>query len=516
MGRSRKTIIQDIPPITPQPYEHFGTQSLTGGSLVSLDGQSFNFSTFSGDDVSSINSSALAGAPPESALAIPLGVGGLRKSKTGVEKPKQAVSGATSVSGESGEPPSKKKCLPAWVADSSPWIKKTIIFSALLLLASVVLVVVALNLDADDSGGEGGGGTRGQSSVFSDADVGGVLASNSPTEVPASSSPTFSPTTNSQEQVNNDKPESTGDTTPAPNIKTASPTKSPTPRPTKNPTPRPTRNPTTLNPTTSSNIISSKTTFYLTSYYDGQNSFQGLLNKIPSGNGNDFMVHLGDWYDQFNSQDCNETVYQRFAKSYNDSPLPVFPVIGNSEYNRCDDPSQAMTYWEEYLLGYESKHWVLSSDFDVTRQENYEYQFAFALQKVLFIGLAVMGGPIEPNATEWAKHHAASVGFVDENVAKYKNDVEVVVVFTNSGPGKTINEDFYLPFAANIPGYEMPVFVMTKARGDSWNVQESYGGTDYFTVVQVKADSWPPMKVTIDTENNEFNFDQDDWYKNLA
>eukprot|EP00978_Attheya_sp_CCMP212_P034874 scaffold148849_cov49-Attheya_sp.AAC.2 len=503
-SRSRKTIIQDIPSISPQPYEHFGTQSLTGGSLASLDGQSFNFSTFSGDDVSSINSSALAGAPPESAISIPLGVGGPSKSKTEDKKPNQAVSGATSVSRESGEPPSKKKFLPEWVADSSPWIKKTIIFSTLLLLASIVLVVVALNLDSDDSGGEGGGGggTRGQSNV---ADDGFVLASNSPTEVPDLSSPTFSPTTNSQEQVNTDKPESTGDLTPAPNIKTASPTKSPTPRPTGKPT--------TPNPTTSSNI-SSKITFYLTSYYDGQNSFQGLLNKIPSGNGNDFMVHLGDWYDQFNSKACNETVYQRFAKSYNDCPVPVFPLIGDSEYNRCDDPSQAMTYWEEYLIGYESRHWT--TDFAVTQQENYEYQFAFALHKVLFIGLAVMGGPVEPNEAEWANHHTASVGFVDENVAKYKNDVEVLVVFTNSGPGKTINDDFYVPFAANIPGYEMPVFVMTKSRGDNWNVQESFGGTDFYTVVQVKADKWPPMKVSIDTENNEFNFDQDDWYKNLA
>ena len=59
----------------------------------------------------------------------------------------------------------------------------------------------------------------------------------------------------------------------------------------------------------------------------------------------------------------------------------------------------------------------------------------------------------------------------------------------------------------------MPMIYIEPTTESDWGLIKVAEGIRNFSILKVKADTWPPMKVVLDTNVNGFMFYQDDWFQ---
>lgn len=155
----------------------------------------------------------------------------------------------------------------------------------------------------------------------------------------------------------------------------------------------------------------------------------------------DFLVHLGDI--KSGASKCNQTVIDQIDELMRLSPVPVFMVIGDNEFNDCDiDPNAALAMWRNKFSGYHQKHW--SRKFAVTLMPNRTEVFSFVHKQTLFIGLNLVGGKVH-DLNEWKTRHAAQLAWIQPLMLRNRKAVHSVVVFGHADPGAN-QASFINPF----------------------------------------------------------------------
>lgn len=542
-----------------------GVASLIGDSGISLDGQSIQLPDDPNyeiqDDISSIHDASYcrgfgyrdtspkikivgtassmeegnieALTPASMALSAKGGNG------KGSKNDKDSVSSSDSSDGSEKRPPnmkntnklsvdgSKKGCIPAWIAAAPTWLKLVIAFSFALLIGAIVLVTVALSTALASQNEEPDSMTASENFVtFAPGEVpfppnnSGV--SNKPTAAPVQIDTESDALSITNPPVETDPPTSAPET----EEPTSSPTKAPIATPQ---TPSPSAGETIAATTEDSNPTGTDaasipydpyvTTFFVTGgrfTNDALARVPDQLKTLPVRGGTSFLVHLGDWNSPYATR-CDRQSYKDVDALFSNSSIPVYFVTGDNDFNDCPDPDQAMSFWHEYLLEYETKHWDAPSQWTVAHgaSDLYPENFAFIYNEILFVGINLVGGVVH-NSTEWDTRHKANLDWIDANIQQNKQSIKAFVLFAHADPDVPSNSGFYEPFKEKVKKdyKEFPVVLIHRNLGvEPWSWEDQFENINNLSVIVVAGSVWPPLMGAVDfRQEKPFVFDQGSWY----
>ena len=151
-----------------------------------------------------------------------------------------------------------------------------------------------------------------------------------------------------------------------------------------------------------------------------------LPQKIEAHNAeasSSFVVHVGDI--KRGSDPCDVEVYEDVSAMLRKFTVPSFMLIGDNEFNDCEDPVQARAFWDQHFLDF---HTEWSFDHDVATQDVRKENWAWTQDGVLFIGLNIVGS-VRHDTQEWEERLAHNVVWLDEQFAKHTDEVYAAVVF---------------------------------------------------------------------------------------
>jgi hypothetical protein len=191
--------------------------------------------------------------------------------------------------------------------------------------------------------------------------------------------------------------------------------------------------------------------------------------------------------------------------------LTAFQI--NDLFADCPNPYEALDYWYDYLVDFETRHWPPPS-WSVTRQApDYVENFAFLNGRVLFVGISLPGGIVH-DQQEFDDRHAADLQWINSTVTSNDGNFDVLFVFGHADPDiETINDGFFNPFFSLVQTYDERVIFMHRNLGvDSWKLEPIFNGIPNLDVVVVEGSIWPPMWVKVDPSTGSFSIDQALWY----
>ncbi len=200
--------------------------------------------------------------------------------------------------------------------------------------------------------------------------------------------------------------------------------------------------------------------------YD-DNQRDGLIAMIDAHNTNatsEFVVHVGDI--KSGADPCDESVYEDVSGLLKKFKTPTFMVLGDNEYNDCDNPEDALALWNEYFLHF-NENWEFSHT--VEYQEERSENFAWVENGVLFLGLNLVGSSVHDQA-EWGKRLADDADWVEEQLNIHDENIEAAVLFGHAnmmeaGPEKF--KPFTDRFRASSKSFDKPVLYV-QGDGHFW------------------------------------------------
>lgn len=170
--------------------------------------------------------------------------------------------------------------------------------------------------------------------------------------------------------------------------------------------------------------------------------------------------------------------------------------------------------WYDYLLEFETDHWPAPSQWNISRDADYEENFAYVHRNVLLIGINLVGGVVHDNR-EWEDRHAADLEWIQSNFETHQGDFETMVIMAHADPEILANEPFFDLFydlvGSNFAGTQI-IFIHRSLGDESWGLERNYNGFENLMVAVVEGTKWPPMLVTIDTAAGLVEIDQEQWY----
>ncbi len=240
-------------------------------------------------------------------------------------------------------------------------------------------------------------------------------------------------------------------------------------------------------------------------YNDNQRD--GLIAMIDAHNtkaNSEFVVHVGDI--KPGGDACEETIYEDVSGLLKAFKTPTFMVLGDNEYNDCDNPVNALALWNEYFLHF-NENWEFS--LTVEYQEERPENFAWVGNGVLFLGLNLVGSSVHDQA-EWDKRLADDADWLEKQFELQNEAMETVVVFghanmTEVGPEKFTA--FTDRFRASAKVFGKPVLYM-QGDGHFWFQNRPWPEKNILRV-QIEGGA-NAVQVTVDPDlENPFAFDRE-------
>jgi hypothetical protein len=167
------------------------------------------------------------------------------------------------------------------------------------------------------------------------------------------------------------------------------------------------------------------------------------------------------------------------------------------------------------MLNYETKFWPATTSWNVTRQQpDFAENFAFVHNRVLFVGINLVGGIVYDNM-EWQDRHAANLQWIDDQYFLNEKNIEIMVVLAHSDPTLEGNANFFTTFYERVEfNYERQVVYVHRNLGEeSWSLEAKFNGIENLMVVVVEGGIWPPMQMQINTKKGTVDVDQSEWYE---
>eukprot|EP00529_Nitzschia_sp_RCC80_P017637 CAMPEP_0113523592 /NCGR_PEP_ID=MMETSP0014_2-20120614/45784_1 /TAXON_ID=2857 /ORGANISM="Nitzschia sp." /LENGTH=847 /DNA_ID=CAMNT_0000421685 /DNA_START=206 /DNA_END=2749 /DNA_ORIENTATION=- /assembly_acc=CAM_ASM_000159 len=413
-------------------------------------------------------------------------------------------------------------CVPSWLTNAPYWLKMVIVGSLALLVGAIVLIGVGAWFAANNDNDNGGSGSNGNTNGIGSSNGGGSTVPALPTTTspppPADDEVATigggQPEQEQQPSIPEDDDEEGAPGGAGADTGEGDPTN---PTTATSASQNVSTNPPISRPTTPSSTVS----FYV---MGGRFEDEGLtqlttdlaqLPVVTTGTTTEpnypVLFHLGDWNSPF-STSCDQASFQSNVDTYRQSTVPVYFVPGDNEFNDCPDPEQAIGFWYNSLLDFESRYWPAPS-WNVTRQlpDNAE-NFSFVQDRVLFVGMNLVGGFVH-DQREWDNRHSSNLAWVDQAVTENSGNFDVVVVLGHSDPDIEVNENFFNRFFELVQTFEEHVFFVHRNLGiDTWQFEPARDGMANVDVIVVEGSAWPPMFIEIDVANRSLTIDQGSWF----
>ncbi len=217
----------------------------------------------------------------------------------------------------------------------------------------------------------------------------------------------------------------------------------------------------------------------------------------------EFVIHVGDI--KGGGPPCVEAVYQKVSGMLRQSRAPVFIIPGDNEWNDCSDPApdQAWSYWKQYFNRFDD-HW--NHSLPIFRQIEHEENFSFMKNRVLFVGLNIVGGFVHDPA-EWRQRHADDLEWIRRNVAKFGDEAGCLVLFGHATPAEK-HQDFFDPLMTVAQEFEKPILYL-HGDGHNWIHDRPFSAANILRVQVDQGGKAPPLQVTITNDATEpFQFDR--------
>ncbi len=234
--------------------------------------------------------------------------------------------------------------------------------------------------------------------------------------------------------------------------------------------------------------------------------FMRLDNELGTSR---FMIHCGDIVTGRNKE-WPESQYARVAEILSGgNRIPTFIVPGDNEWNDQADPDRGWRLWSKHFLRFD-RQW--KSPAPVTRQSGRPENFAFVLDRVLFIGINKVGGRVHDPA-EWRTRLADDGRWVAENLKRHQDLVHSAAIFAQAkagkGDAKGDMDDFVEALKSAAEAFGKPLLYL-HADGHKWYVIERDWATN-ITHVQLDliSSNFPPVQVTVTGDSEQpFLFDR--------
>jgi len=168
----------------------------------------------------------------------------------------------------------------------------------------------------------------------------------------------------------------------------------------------------------------------------------GLIALIEKHNTiakSEFVVHVGDI--KQGADPCDEAVYEDVNNLLKEFTKPTFMLLGDNEYNDCDDPVSALQFWNQYFLNFH-QNWTFNQT--ITYQENRSENFAWVQDKVMFLGLNLVGSDVH-DQDEWDTRLGDNGNFLRDFVSANGSNSEALVIFGHANMVE-LGPDKFKPF----------------------------------------------------------------------
>ena len=227
--------------------------------------------------------------------------------------------------------------------------------------------------------------------------------------------------------------------------------------------------------------------------------FQQHMNDHDRYSPSEFLVHLGDIMPHTS---CTESWYSEMRTYLLSLSVPAFVIPGDNEWNDCDNPTQAWTYWVTHLMALEQYFCGAGT---VERQSVRPENFAFVRNGVLFIGINMVHGGLGSGEQETRRQQDAD--WVTFHMQTKGSTVRAAVIFAQAAP----SEPFESQFRTSAVAFAKPVLYI---QGDlhSWSVDSPYLESNITKVVVDRgSQEHPPVHVTVTMNPTTFQLNQNPW-----
>ena len=143
-----------------------------------------------------------------------------------------------------------------------------------------------------------------------------------------------------------------------------------------------------------------------------------------------FVVHVGDI--KGGAVPCLPGIYDKVNQMLRKCKTPLFIIPGDNEWNDCllPGPDTAWGYWVKYFMRFD-QNW--QHKLPVFRQLEREENFSFVIDKVLFLGINIVGGRVHDPA-EWKVRLQQNYDWVQKNMDHHGAEIRSVVLFGHANP----------------------------------------------------------------------------------
>ncbi len=233
----------------------------------------------------------------------------------------------------------------------------------------------------------------------------------------------------------------------------------------------------------------------------------GLISMIQTHNTkakSEFVVHVGDI--KLGADPCDEAVFQDVSGILKEFSTPTFMLLGDNEYNDCNDPIAALQLWNQYFLNFH-QNWTF--DQDISYQTDRAENFAWVQDKVMFVGLNLVGSFVH-DQDEWDTRLTDNGNFLRDFVTAHRDSSNALVIFGQAnmvefGPAKF--RTFTDVMRSVATGFEKPVLYM-QGDGHFWFLDRPYTEQQNIVRVQVEGGA-TAVQVTINPNLEQpFIFDR--------
>jgi hypothetical protein len=218
--------------------------------------------------------------------------------------------------------------------------------------------------------------------------------------------------------------------------------------------------------------------------------------KSPS----QMMFHVGDI--KSGGDPCSESVYKKVSGFLKKLDVPVLIVPGDNEWNDCDNPTQAWTYWEKYFLKFD-KNWKVR--YHVEYQPEQPENFAFRIKDILFIGINLVGGRVH-NQDVWNEKMQNDALWIKKQLQS--KEIKAAVLFAQANP-KEKHELFMKHFKNAAIIFKKPILFI-HGDGHRWIYDNPWLEQNIIRVQVDQGKIADPLQVTVQIDKEiKFEFERE-------
>lgn len=245
---------------------------------------------------------------------------------------------------------------------------------------------------------------------------------------------------------------------------------------------------------TAPSTASPEVVFYVTSDspYDSSEE-QKLSADLQVMSDAEFVVHLGNIQDSSVTL-CSESRYGRVKDVLMQSPVPMFILPGEEDWNNCPNPENAWETWETTFEAFESN---FDHNFIVSRQMRRKENFAFLYKNVLFMGFHLVGGRVH-DGDDWDARLQDNINWMESMVTMNQESFRYIVMMGNARPGPQ-QRMFFDRLSAFLGPYDLPIIYVHANSGVGGVMKyDLFGGDKGIEALQIEDGGVnPPLRISI-------------------